>query len=297
MTHSVFVFNHIFWLRSLLFCLCLKFSFFAEAQENKHFIRFISDGLDRRGELQTAIVSYTNISGTKIDLVSAVHLGDREYYDWLNKYFEGKDIVLYELVANADDRPLLNAERTGTSPISFLQKALGSFLGLSFQLEQIDYATQNFIHADLNPDQLRKAMEDKDQNLFSTFFALAAAQSISLEDETATTDTYSSFDILSLLDALTSGDHRNSLKYLFAEELGKGGNLQLTPEIENQIPILGDRNEAVIAKLIGVISDPNIKNIAIFYGAAHMPGLERVILGELGFQRSSERWLSAWEIP
>ena len=53
----------------------------------------------------------------------------------------------------------------------------------------------------------------------------------------------------------------------------------------------------MIAKLIGVISDPNIKNIAIFYGAAHMPGLERVILGELGFQRSSERWLSAWEIP
>ena len=85
MTHSVFVFNHIFWLRSLLFCLCLKVSFFAEAQENKHFIRFISDGLDRRGELQTAIVTYTNISGTKIDLVSAVHLGNIEYYDWLNK--------------------------------------------------------------------------------------------------------------------------------------------------------------------------------------------------------------------
>ena len=47
----------------------MKFSFFAEAQENKHFIRFISDGLDRRGELQTAIVTYTNISGTKIDYV------------------------------------------------------------------------------------------------------------------------------------------------------------------------------------------------------------------------------------
>ena len=129
MTHSVFVLNHIFWLRGLLLCLCLKFSFFAQAQGNNHFIRFTSDGLDRRGELQTAIVTYTNISGTRIDLVSAVHLGDREYYDWLNKYFEGKDIVLYELVANADDRPLLNSERTIVSPISFLQKALGNFLG------------------------------------------------------------------------------------------------------------------------------------------------------------------------
>ena len=97
MTHSVFGLNHIFLLRSLLLSLCLKFSLFAEAQENKHFIRFISDGLDRRGELQTAIVTYTNISGTKIDLVSAVHLGDREYYDWLNKYFEGKDLSLIHI--------------------------------------------------------------------------------------------------------------------------------------------------------------------------------------------------------
>ena len=280
-----------------LFFVCLQSIQSANAQEASRFIRFVPGVSDWNGELQTSIVSFSNSLGTKLDLVTAVHLGDIEYYEQLNEEFRNKDIVLYELVAETGERPIFNSKQTGSSPVSFIQRAMGSFLKLSFQLEQIDYSPRNFIHADLNPSQLKKAMENKDQSLFSTFITLAAAQSASRQQTDVSKEQNNQLDVMSLLNALTSGNHINSLKYLFGEELGKADGLRMTEEFENQIPILGDRNQAVINRLTGVISDSASQNIAIFYGAAHMSGIERSITEELGFKRDSQRWLPAWRIP
>ena len=115
--------------------------------------------------------------GTKLDLVSAVHLGDKEYYEKLNAEFRSKDVVLYELVAELGEKPSINSKKSNSSPVSFLQKTMGNSLRLSFQLEQIDYSPENFTHADLNPSQLRLAMKAKDQNLVSSLLVVAAALS------------------------------------------------------------------------------------------------------------------------
>lgn len=276
---------------------CLQLIQFAQAQEGTRYIRFLPGISGWEGELQTSIVSFSNSLGTKLDLVSAVHLGDKEYYEKLNAEFLSKDVVLYELVAELGKKPSINSEKANSSPVSFLQKAMGSFLRLSFQLEQIDYSPENFTHADLNPSQLRLAMEAKDQNLLSTFSALAAALSSEYHLEESSEETIKSMSMMSLLSALTSGDHANSLKYLFGRELGKAGEIKLTEEIENEIPILGDRNRAVIKRLVEVTSDSENKQIAIFYGAAHMPGIEKSIVEELGYRQDSHRWLPAWRIP
>src|SRR6056297_2251383 len=54
--------------------------------------------------LQTAIVRYRGKPGTEyadqiVDLVGVVHIGQREYYEQLNKRLGRYDTVLYELVA------------------------------------------------------------------------------------------------------------------------------------------------------------------------------------------------------
>jgi len=277
--------------------LCFQFTQFSQAQESSRFIRFIPGLLDWEGELQTSIVSFSNSLGTKLDLVSAVHLGGKGYYKKLNVEFRSKDIVLYELVAEVEQKPSINSIQSNSSPVSFLQKAMGNFLRLSFQLEEIDYSPENFTHADLSPRQLRLAMEAKDQNLLSAFLALVATQSPEYDMEESSQETIKSLNVMSLLNALTSGDHVNSLKYLFGSELGKADEIGLTEEIENEIPILGDRNRAVIKRLVEVTSDSEIKQIAIFYGAAHMPGIERLVMEELGYRQDSHRWLPAWRIP
>ena len=38
------------------------------------------------------------------------------------------------------------------------------------------------------------------------------------------------------------------------------------------------------------------KRIAIFYGAAHLPDMERRLLGDYGFKRGGESWLAAWQL-
>lgn len=64
------------------------------------FIRFEAGTEPWQGDLQTAITSYENAQGVTLDLVAAIHIGDRLYYEQLNAYFLTRDRVLYELVAN-----------------------------------------------------------------------------------------------------------------------------------------------------------------------------------------------------
>ena len=103
-----------------LFFVCIQSTQFAHAQEASRFIRFVPGVSDWNGELQTSIISFSDSLGTKLDLVSAVHLGDKEYYEQLNEEFRNKDIVLYELIAETGQGSNSNSMQTGFSPISFL---------------------------------------------------------------------------------------------------------------------------------------------------------------------------------
>ena len=38
------------------------------------------------------------------------------------------------------------------------------------------------------------------------------------------------------------------------------------------------------------------KKLGIFYGAAHFPDMEKR-LGEAGWKRSKQEWITAWDIP
>ena len=60
---------------------------------------------------------------------------------------------------------------------------------------------------------------------------------------------------------------------------------------------LGDRNAAALGELQQVLSDGSGQRISLFYGAAHMPGIERALLEELEFSMSEQTWLDAWVIP
>ena len=92
-----------------------------------------------------------------VDLVGAVHVGEREYYDQLNQLFESYDAVLYELVAPEGTRVVPGQKRASSNPVSFLQKVMKNVLKLEFQLDRIDYTKPNMVHADMSPKSFRKA--------------------------------------------------------------------------------------------------------------------------------------------
>jgi hypothetical protein len=90
--------------RFLLLPALLASAALAAAEEPKtNFIRFVEE--EKSDSLQTAVVSYESPQKVKVDLVGAIHIADKAYFDALNTRFKGYDAVLYELVGpSMEDR-------------------------------------------------------------------------------------------------------------------------------------------------------------------------------------------------
>ncbi len=155
------------------------------AAPRTRFVRVMTDADGNETALEVSIVGYrpaSDAGGVRVDLVSAVHVADRAYYQALNRRFRDYDSVLYELiVVEQADRP---AARTGAGDngdggaggdedrtlISSTQVAMKNALGLAFQLEEIDYTAGNLIHADLTRSELRQSMTERDESLYVYFW-------------------------------------------------------------------------------------------------------------------------------
>jgi hypothetical protein len=59
--------------------------------------------------------------------------------------------------------------------------------------------------------------------------------------------------------------------------------------------IIGDRNAKCVEVLCRQVEGGKRK-LGVFYGAAHLPDLERRLL-EMGYRRGKQKWLTAWDIP
>lgn len=266
----------------------------ATAQDEPQYARFIQGDGEWQGELQTSVVTLANADGVELDLVAAVHLGEEEYYAQLNDYFTTRDVVLYELVAEANQIPVRDGAGS-SSFIGFIQQSMADFLQVGFQLNEIDYSPYNFLHADLTPSQLQALMASKNESFLSMFLDLAMTQMT--EQNAASGEPLTPLSMLSILRAMNAEDQSAAFKYLFAVELGRSGGVMVGAELEQQFTILGDRNEAALRVLRGALQNPDMQRISIFFGAAHMPGIERAAIAELGFSRKAERWLPAWIVP
>ena len=265
------------------------------AQQDSEYVRFVQGNAQWEGELQTAIVSFENDAGIQLNLVAAVHLGEEKYYAELNDYFRTQDVVLYELVAEPYQVPVRGGGESNPSLIGFIQQSMAAFLNIAFQLDEIDYTQPNFLHADLTPSQLAELMASKDENFFTVFLNLAMAQIA--EQNASPGEPLSSFTVLSLISAMNSQNQNAALKFLVAQELGRSGSVIVGEALEQQLTLLGDRNKAALRVLGEALAEPDFRQISIFYGAAHMPGIEREITATMGFARTGLEWKSAWVIP
>jgi len=256
------------------------------------FIRVRRTDDNRPTAMQTALVKYVadKRPGVEIDLVGAVHVGDKAYYDDLNKLFEGYDVVLYELVAPEGTRvPKGGRKGPTTHPVGLMQEGMSSILELSHQLACVDYTKENFVHADMSPDDFNKAMENRNESFFQMFMRLmGTGMAQSAGGAEGTSDA-------ALLMALFSKDRAMALKTVVCQQFesmdgalaaldGPGGSAIITERNERCFEVLDKQLEA------------GKKKIAIFYGAAHLPDMERRLLGDYGFKRSGEQWLTAWQL-
>jgi hypothetical protein len=246
-----------------------------------------------RPRLQTAVFTLKGDDGFSVDLIAAVHIADAAYYQSLNDRFKGYDAVLYEMVsAKQNALPPKKGEHTG-SAISGLQRGMKAFLGLTFQLDEIDYSPANFVHADMDVRQFFAAQEARGESLMGLMLkAYLAELSGGHRPMTATPrEAYKPIDW-----GNTPESRRRAMKLMFAQILGDLERAALQLDGPDGSAILTDRNDACL-KVLREQRAAGKKRLAIFYGAAHMPDLATKLVKVDGLKAAGSEWLVAWDIP
>jgi hypothetical protein len=271
----------------------------AAPQSDSRYVRVTFDDEKNPIALQTSIVRLlpeTEKTGVTVDLVSAVHLGEKSYYQALNRLFADYDVVLYELVApEGMEVPQPDED---ANPMRIMHRMMQTMLGLSSQLEEVDYTRGNFVHADMSPTEISAAMKARGDSALT--FALSAladilrqaniqAQEMEAESEQPT---ITQQDILSFF---TDADGGSDLKKQMALQFHRmgGSGMALGPTIGKLL--VSDRNAAAMRVFQRELASGR-KKIAIFYGAAHMPDFAERLQEDFGLVRSDTRWVTAWDL-
>ncbi len=268
------------------------------AQE--HFMRFVEGGADA-SKLQTAVVTYRNKEGVTIKLVAAIHIGERAYFESLNKLFTGCDSVLYEMVSpkNAES-PTPKPGQTTQHPIARLQRFLQETLGLSYQLDVIDYKATNFVHADMDKETFEKMQAQRGESFESLMLQqmMAAMSRIKAQpaddDDAAPAAQDDMQELKQAIRLLTRPDGQTQMKIVLARQMGDMENTAMGLGGQGGTVIVTERNRAAFNVLKNELKAGR-KNIAIFYGAAHMSDMaDRLDL--MGFAPVQTEWMTAWDL-
>jgi hypothetical protein len=247
------------------------------------------DTADKLRAVQTSSVEYSapGGAGPQVWLIGVCHMGTLEYFRAVQQRLDAQTVVLFEgadvdeiqcgLVASVDD----------PGP----RQRLSEVLGLTWQLQGIDYRRPHFINSDLPWDEVEQQVS-----------ALIAAHSGArarkiLEDALARIQ--GSPGAHEMLKPLLAGPPETT-RLLFVEGLPRH---ELDGSATNELPELKALSEIIITKRNAVVMRDlraqlallkHGQSVAIFYGANHMPELARRLRDELHYTAGPERWDTAF---
>ncbi|MHB1033896.1 MAG: TraB/GumN family protein [Pirellulales bacterium] len=262
------------------------------AKDSGKFMRLSRDAMGEPVAMETAIVRYISRDCGKdaptVDLIGAVHVADKSYYQQLNKDFEKYDVLLYELVA-PEGTVVPKGGGESQSTLASFQKGMKNVLELEFQLDQIDYTKKNFVHADMSPDDFVKSMNKRGESVWTMMFRIMGnAMAQQSKNPTKSSD-------LELLMALFNKNRALMLKRAMAEQFEDLEGAMGAFNGPDGSTIITERNKVVMAALTKQLAAGK-KRIGIFYGAGHLPDMEKRLDADFGLGRIEERWLVAWNL-
>jgi hypothetical protein len=269
-----------------LMALCAQEPSDAPDKVPSDFARFVAVG--DGGHFDTAITTYKK-GPVEVTLFAAVHIADQACYATLNDRFTTCDALLYELVGPADYRPTKDRDE-GFNPLSMLQHGIKNSMELTFQLDEIDYSPANFVHADMTPEEFQASMDERGESILSIMFNMMMS-GMKLQQEQAENGQTTAAPAFDLVKAFRSGEGRHQLRMVFASQLEAIESLAVGGEKGSTL--LEGRNEKCLQVLQREIAAGK-KKLGIYYGAAHLPHMERRLV-ELGFQKTGHEWLVAWD--
>lgn len=266
----------------------------AKGKASKHdqYTRIKVDSKGVNQALQTAIVRFvgnpkSKYEGFTVDLVGVVHIGEKAYYDKLDKRLSKYDTVLYELVAPDGTRIRPEDLQERRSVLASVQTGMKDMLELEYQLERIDYMAKNFRHADMSPEEFANDLKRRGDSLGKMFGRMLGA-SIAAQSRTG--------GDLGILLAMVNEDRPHAMKNAMAKQLLDMEAITAGMSDENgEDTLIKGRNRKAFEILSQELSAGK-KNVAVFYGAGHLADMADRLKKDFQMQPTKTIWLDAWDL-
>jgi Type II secretion system (T2SS), protein G len=189
----------------------------------------------------------------------------------------------------SDQKPLSKPETGDRS--GGIQKKLADALGMVFQLDAMDNNKPNWRNTDLSLDQIQARLDAAGagadgEMLFSVLDGssmMGKLASLALSMMGSTAESRAMLRIL-LIETLEHADAALSMKM--------PGNMSSLMGV-----ILEERNKVLFAELKKVIeTEPKVHSIAVIYGAGHLPGVQKLLVSDLGYHVGGDTWRVAMQV-
>ena len=176
-----------------------------------------------------------------------------------------------------------------------LQSQLASALGLEFQLDALDYSPANWRCSDMAMDELNRRLQAKGLD-FEVLGGTLAGSSFPAKVISGV------LSVMKFFDSFMEGAIADTFKIAMIELLG---DPTLVDVSLNQLGagfgevIINDRNQIPINDLEAIIEhEPEVKSVAILYGAGHMNLLQKQLCEQLHYTpvEGGEHWHSAIKV-
>ncbi|MEW6306526.1 MAG: hypothetical protein AB1705_23925, partial [Verrucomicrobiota bacterium] len=260
-------------------------------------------------ELQIAVRRFVPARRSQpvVWLAGASHIGEPAYYQALQKHLDGQALVLFEGVAEERRHARATEPKRPASEDTSLQSNLARSLGLVFQLDAIDYEKPHFRNSDLTIRELQVLMEGEAAVQQSTGAATDGPPADNSFNQLVSVMDGSSFlgaVVQGVVKLIGSNPKLQALaKLAFIETLGQlEGDLAraqaLPPDLKRLMEVLiHHRNDVVIRELREEMGKPKPPaSISVFFGAAHMPDMERRLTQELNYRPADQIWVPAFSV-
>lgn len=185
-------------------------------------------------------------------------------------------------------KPLTRKELAGDDGI---QAKLADALGLSFQLTEMNSTKANWRNSDLAIEEVQERLGEGNAAADAFFKMLEGGgitgRLVGIMLGFIKANPQMAFAMkMMMVEMLANADET-----LRSQARAGGMDLEKMMKV-----IINDRNEAVFEDLRKVLeTEPNLRSIAIFYGAGHLPDMEQRLLG-MGYRFDRDEWFTAIDL-
>lgn len=305
------------------------------------FMRFKRGNSD--AELQTAAVSYKKKFPwsllrpfLQVDLVSTIHIADKEYFATLQKELETYDCVLYEMVASRESlegrqyrgatKKLKASRSRGFNILGCIRRQMARLLTLDFQLDCLDYQAENWYHADLDYETFILLQHEKGESFFTFARDMTLRSTKAMVQPTSIPEELGPWrskllwasrvlpmPLVGLViigsvcaDVGSPRSEYPELEALSRLDFGAAMKVFLAKRLTSEFTqVTADVEEKSViigernraaTEALQRAIDEGHNKIAILYGGGHMPDLGRRLRDEFDLIPSGVQWITAWSI-